>query len=249
MQNVLFNLPRVYAKPITSDGSGTPFNLGELSGFDLDIKKEIKELEGQSTFTYLQLTGKTTLSGSFKTHLYSPNLLQLAIGAESTTSQGVFVNTESIVIPSGIPEYEITNGVTTDLGVVMGATSFLAISNMDKVLTAPTKAGEYQLDGNKYIFHADDAGKSVKISYTQSNTAASEVTIKNAQMGETTPVELIFYTVSQKLVQTYTLTNAVLAGLTIGWKVGDFGEASVDFACSARYEDDIALKIASYVKA
>jgi hypothetical protein len=243
MQSVLFNLPRVYAKPKTG-ADRTPFYLGELSSFDFDMKTEIKSLPTQQKFPLLQLTGGADLKGSFKASTYSPELIKLCLGAEASSDAGDVIKTLSTSVPATTPFTVTTIGVG-DCGVLCGAATYLGTSNMTKV-DSVTDAGQYSVSNGVYTFHEDDAGKNIKISYTTTDVKSSKTIVKNAEMGKVTPVELMFYTISENQAQVYKLVNATMGGMSFSWKVGDFGEVSVDFAASADYTSDIALEISSY---
>jgi hypothetical protein len=216
MQSVLFNSPTVYAKPKTG-ADRTPFYLGELSGFDFDMKTDLK--------------------GSFKALTYSPELIKLCLGAEASSDAGDVIKTLLTSVPATTPFTVTTTGVG-DCGVLCGAATYLGTSNMTKV-DSVTKTGQYSVSNGVYTFHEDDAGKNIKISYTTTDVKSSKTIIKNAEMGKVTPVELMFYTISENQAQVFKLVNATMGGMSFSWKVGDFGEVSVDFAA-------IALEISSY---
>jgi hypothetical protein len=229
----------------TDIANGTPFNVGFVNEFSLDLSFETKQLYGQNQFPLLAARGTAKATGKIKAATLSGQALNSLLlgGAWTTGTQYDTSTTASTAIP-GTP-YQITPTVPSsgtwnaDLGVVDATT----LKPYIQVASAPA-TGQYSVAAGVYTFASADTTKNVIISfaysYTSGATGQNQV-IQNSLIGTTPTFQLDFKTTLYGATYYLRLYQAIGSKYALQHKITDFAMPEYDFEFFANSAQQIGL--------
>jgi hypothetical protein len=225
----------------------TPFNVGFVNEFSIDISFDTKQLFGQNQYPLLAARGTAKATGKIKAATLSGQALNsLLIGGSWTTGTQYEMNTTAATAIPATP-FQITPTVpntgtwNADLGVVNAANN----EPLLKVTSSPT-AGQYSVSAGLYTFSSADqvAGISVIITfaYTYTTGATGQNQILNNNLIGTTPTFQLDYK-STLYGATYYLRlfQAIGGKFALAHKITDFVMPEYDFDFFANSAQQIGL--------
>lgn len=237
----LFGTALMWATPQTNAAGAavanpTPLLFGVMQEAEVEIKRDLKQLHGQSQFPVKVAGGKGSISGKAKYAEIFGSMLETVMFGQSGSAgiQAMVYDTAGAAIPA--TPFQITPTVPSagtwskDLGVIAAATGI----PMTRVASAPT-TGQYSVAAGVYTFATADQGKTVYINYgyTATSAVARKGSIQNLPMGQVPSFSLDLYSPYDGKYIVYSFPRAIADGLKFGFKNDDFTVPEMGFQCFA----------------
>jgi len=231
----------------TDGGDATPFNVGYINEFSLDMSFDVKDLYGQNQFPLLSARGTAKCTGKMKAATLSGKALNtLLIGGTWTAgTQYDIAATASTAIPTTpfqiTPTPPSSGTFNSDLGVTNAATG-----EPLTLVTGTPAAGQYAVASGVYTFASADnvSGVHVIINYsytfTTSATGQSQ-TWNNTQIGTTPTFQVDYKTTLYGATYFVRLFNAICSKTSFGHKLSDFMMPEYDFNFFANAANQIGI--------
>jgi hypothetical protein len=218
----------------------TPVQMQSCMDFTIDVKSDVKMLEGQMQYALAAAVGKRTVDVSFTHNIHSPSSMN-AQGAETVTAGQKKIYTEAT--PFTIPSTPFTDTVTppssgvfvSDLGVYYGDTGGVdAGVQLVRVASSPV-AGQYAVSNiGLYTFAAADTGKPVYRKYLYSLATGKSFTMNNRVQGMSPEYSAIITSGSYRGVTvTFEFPMVVIKDQSLPFKNGDFMASKVSLSVMA----------------
>lgn len=228
----------------TDIANSTPFNIGFINEFSIDISFETKSLYGQKQFPLIVARGTAKTSGKMKAATLSGSALNTVLlgGSWTAGTQYDASTTASTAIP-GTP-YQITPTVPSsgtwnaDLGVVDATT----LKPYTQVASAPA-TGQYSVAAGVYTFASADTTKNVIISfaYTYTGAAGQSQTILNNDIGTTPTFQLDYKSILYGATYYLRLFQSIGGKTALQHKITDFMLPEYDFEFFANASQQIGI--------
>jgi hypothetical protein len=184
--------PGIVIATRTDIANGTPINVGYSQELSIDLSGSIKELYGQNQFPLVQARGTIKATAKLKAAVFGSFAFNNMFMGQSFAAGGFSWNVqEAGTVGSSPYTYQTTNHTTFD--VDLGVTYVTTGLPLQKVASSPA-AGQYSQSAGTYTFNSADAGASVLVTYTntQSSTGQSMVAA-NKLIGTTPTFQLDYY--------------------------------------------------------
>lgn len=230
----------------TDVANSTPFNIGFINEFSIDISFETKQLYGQKQFPLLVARGTAKTSGKMKAATLSGSALNTVLLGGTWTAGTQYDATSSPATAIPTTPFQITPTVPssgtfdTDLGVVNAAT----LEPLTLVTGTPS-AGQYAHSAGVYTFSSADniSGISVIITfaYHYSSAAGQSQTILNNDIGTTPTFQLDYKTTLYGATYYLRLFNAIGSKTALAHKITDFTMPEYDFEFFANASQQIGI--------
>lgn len=214
----------------------TPYDVGFVNDFSLDMKRDFKELFGTNTFPLAVGAGTTKVTGKVKAATLSAETFNNIFFGGTFTAGTQWDIAESASTPIPATPFHITpsppNSGTWqyDLGVINSATG----EPFTEVANSPT-AGQYSYAAGVYTFASADnvSGISVNIFFAYSWTsgaAGQNIVIPNQMIGASPIFQLDYKSVYAGQIYMLTLYNGVCTGINMAHKLSDFMMPEIDMS-------------------
>jgi len=213
--------------------NATPMNFGLVQEVTIEESATIKEIYGQYQYPLVGARGSIKTTGKAKVARISGlTLANLFYGVTPSAGQITTSFAEPATVPASSP-YNVSpahvSTFDTDQGAIYAATGL----PLTKVASSPL-AGQYSLSAGAYTFSADDAGKSILITYTYSQAGSGhKISVTNTLLGTTPTFQAVFYTVFQGQTVSLKLNNCISSKLSFQTKLEDFTMPEFEFSCFA----------------
>lgn len=224
----------LYATRTDTAGPNTPVRFGALQDVTIGFDGEIKELFGQYQFPLAVARGKVKIEGKAKfAQIDAVEYNETFFGQTVTVGQELGAFNETHTIPATPFQVTVTNAAdfVDDLGVFDALTG----TQYTRVSATPS-AGQYSVNTTTgvYTFNTADAGDSVYINYTYTeSTTGNTITIDQKLMGVTPTFQAWFQQSFNNKMVTIKLLACVSNKLSFPTKLDDFVVQEFDFQAFA----------------
>jgi hypothetical protein len=231
----------------TDISGSTPFNIGFINEFSLDISFETKELYGQNQYALLVARGTAKSSGKMKAATVSGQALNTVLLGGSWTAGTMYDATSSLSTAIPTTPFHITPTVpntgtwNSDLGVTNAATG----QPFTQVASGPI-AGQYSVAAGVYTFASADnvSGISVIISFSYTWTTAApgqNQIIQNNLIGNTPTFQLDYKSTLYGATYYLRLFQAIGSKTGFSHKLTDFMYPEYDFSFFANAAQQVGI--------
>jgi hypothetical protein len=239
---VLFGLPN--AGNLATNP--TPFKFPVLQEASVEFKADLKKLFGTSQFPVAKARGKIDVTCKAKTAAFDPNFLnQLYFGQAAAAGVTAMAVDEAGTIPTTPYQITVAHSVNfvTDYGVIDTATG----KQLTKVASGPT-TGQYSVAAGVYTFAVADTTKTVKISYSYTDSTSGEtITLANQLMGFAPEFRAFLFSNFRTKRLGIELYSCTMGQMTIPTKQEDFWMADLTFDAGVDATDTLGQIYADLV--
>ena len=231
----------------TDISNPTPFNIGYVNEFSIDMSFDTKQLYGQKQFPLLVARGTAKCTGKIKAATLSGQALNAVLFGGTWTTGTEYDITTTAATPIPTTPFTITPVVPNsgtfdkDLGVINAATGLPMT-----LVTGTPAAGQYSLSSGVYTFSSADetSGISVKITYAYTWTTSStgqNLVIPSNDIGTTPTFQIDYKSVLYGKNYFLRLYNAVGSKTAFQHKISDFMMPEYDFEFFANPSNQIGI--------
>ena len=232
--NIQFGTGVLYGNPTAGNlaANPTPQKFGILQEFSLEFKGDLKQLWGQKQFSEAKARGKITVSGKGKFATWDPRLFnQLYFGQTETPGITIMATDEPVTVASSVVVANHLKFVS-DWGVIDAATG----TQLTKVAGSPGLTSlEYSVDESTgtYTFAAGDAGNTVYISYTYTDSARGiTVALNNQFMGYAPEFKAFLFNTFRNKIFGVDLVSCSMETISVPTKQEDFWMSDLGLTAS-----------------
>jgi hypothetical protein len=210
----------------------TPIKLKVMQEASLDFKGDLKKLFGQSQFPVATARGKIDVTGKAKVGCIDQNDINQIYWGQTVASGG-----QIQVVETHAPSASVSTtaeGVFVDQGVTNGTTGL----SMLRVLSAPA-VGQYTFSpatssatSATYGFNAAETAASVVLTFLETVTTGSSLTLTNQLMGFAPVCQAFLSNSFRGEVDSVQLNACTLGTFSKPTKQEDFWVSDLDFSAN-----------------